>query len=130
MPVVVGALALPPVIASGAIVQVSTSGNDSLCAPGKPAACRSIEKGVAVAAAGDVVQVGAGDFPVSAAGVHITKPLDLQGAKFLSDARTRDPNSLTGETVLHPAADETYYQGLLSVETGAGGTKIRGFRIE
>src|SRR4051812_16219056 len=34
------------------------------------------------------------------------------------------------ESVLHPASPETPYQGLLYVDTGAGGTSIRGFRIE
>ena len=125
---VLGVLALTPVGASAATVRVSTAGDDATCAP-DGAACRSIERGVAVAAGGDIVQVGAGDFPVFSAettGVHITKPLDLRGAQFGVDARGR---AGAPETVLHPAGN-TPYQGLLYVDTGASGTSIRGFRIE
>ena len=125
---VVVALALTPAAATAATVRVSTSGNDSTCTR-DGSACATLGQGVAIAAPGDVVAVGAGDFPVGAtdgAGVRITKPLDLRGAQYNVDARTRSG----AETVLHPALGAGPYQGLLYVDTGAAGTSIRGFRIQ
>src|SRR4051794_2556785 len=131
-----GVLAACRVAAQAATVYVSENGSDAPdCGAGAGSnACRSLVQGVAVANDGDIVQVGPGDFPVDATdvnGVHITKRLDLRGAQYGVDARTRSLADRAAETVLRPNAPAaTPYQGLLDVDTGASGTSIRGFRIE
>ena len=124
------AAALVPATASAATVRVETGGNDTTCAP-NGGACRSIEHGVEIAAAGDIVEVGPGTFLVSSTartGLLIDKRLDLRGNQYNVDARTRAV--VEGESVITPAAPTaTPYQGLFYVDRDAAGTSIRGFSL-
>ena len=91
-----------PAAARAATVSVTTTGNDATCTrDGTP--CRTLARAVAVAIDGDTVQVGAGQFNISA-DATFTKSLTYLGAQAGVPASQRDPANLAGETVLSDAA--------------------------
>jgi hypothetical protein len=124
------ALALTPAGASAATVRVTTSGDDSTCAPGG-GACLTVARGVALAGSGDTVQVGPGDFPITAPnsnGLEITKPLVLLGNQAGVDARGRAPGG-TGESVLSDGDPAAPTDGLLSITAAGAGSRVDGFTV-
>src|SRR3954449_8408240 len=131
--VALAALAVGPAAAQAATVYVSENGNDAAgCgAAVGPTACRTLMRGVAVANASDVVQAGAGTFPITAPdsnGLEITKPLVLRGNQFGNDARQRSAGG-AGETVLNDGDLAAPTDGLLTITASGAGSSIDGFTI-
>ena len=91
-----------PAATLAATVSVTTTGNDATCTRGG-SPCLTLAHAVDIAAGGDTIQFGPGDFVANTA--MITKQLTFRGAKAGVPGNQRnpaDPTQLAQETVLKP----------------------------
>ena len=135
-----------PAAARAATVSVTTGGVDATCNR-DVGSCKTINRAVEVAEAGDTIQFGAGHFKVDTAMIT-TDRLTFRGAKAGVPGNQRnpdDPAQLAQETVLEPTANglqvganDTLFDGLVfSGSTGyglftsglVGGDKKTGYKI-
>lgn len=69
-----------PAVASAATVHVRTTGTDSAACGASASPCETVARGVANAASGDTVRIGAGTFPVANTIIISSKSLTIDGA--------------------------------------------------
>jgi hypothetical protein len=112
--------------AAATVINVATTGTDTVGCGSATSPCATIPYAYGLAAAGDTIKVAAGTYEMTASLVIAKAGLRLEGAKAGVDARTRTPGG-PGETVITVSSGATPRS---LFEANANSVTIDGFSFD